>query len=274
MVQSTLPKTPLGTPVFWESGANPSSEWSTWFGTLKMAIVAKDNLVVDKLQKLKSSRAELFYPTLPTYEYPFEGETVDEERQREQRNKQRKVDWENECKQEEFRGPMIDRTPWDEADLKVKSLFYLSLGTESCRTFHQRKIERCTTNELVHELPLTFTRPRNTTFDRFQFFRALQQSNKSLETFYSRLRELGSHAKLENLEEDLVKDLFISNIHSSNIQMELLSEVGTPQQVLNHAINKERGQANQQEIQKAPTNWSTVSYVRQNKPRNNLPQQN
>ena len=79
--------------------------------------------------------------------------------------------------------------------------------------------------ELVHELSLTFTRPRNLTFDRFQFFRALQQSNESLETFYSRLRELGSHAKLEHLEEDLVKDLFISNMQSSNIQMELLSGV-------------------------------------------------
>ena len=137
MAQSTSPKTPLGTPVFWESGANPPSEWSTWFETLKMAIMARDILVVDKLLKLKPSRAELFYPTLPTYEDPFEGETVDEERQREQRNDKRKVDWENECKQVEFRGPMIDRTPWDKADLKVKSLIYLSLGAEGCRTFHQ-----------------------------------------------------------------------------------------------------------------------------------------
>ena len=56
--------------------------------------------------------------------------------------------------------------------------------------------------------------------------------------------------------------------------MELLSEVRTPQQVLNYAINRERGQTNQQEIQKAHSNWSTVSYVRQNKPRNNLTQQN
>ena len=148
---------------------------------------------------------------------------------------------------------MIDRSPWDEADLKVKSLIYLSLETEGCRTFHQRnphtRIERCTTNELVHELSLTFTRPRNLTFDRFQLFRALQQSNETLETVFSRLRELGSHAKLEHLEEDLVKDLlFISNMHSSNTQMELLSEVRTPQQVLNYAINRERGQANQQEI--------------------------
>ena len=149
MAQSSIPITPLGVPVFWESGANPTSEWSTWIGTLKMAIMARDNLVVDKLLKLKPTQAELFYPTLPTYEDAFEGETEDEERQREQRNEKRMVDWENECQQIEYRGPTIDRTPWDEADLKVKSLIYLSLGTEGCRTFHQRnphtRIERCTT---------------------------------------------------------------------------------------------------------------------------------
>ena len=156
----------------------------------------------------------------------------------------RKIYWENECKHIEYKGPMIDRIHWDEADLKVKSLIYLSLCTEGCRTYHKRnpqtKVERCTTNELVQEHSLIFTRPRNTTFDRFQFFRALLQSNESLKTFYSRLRELASHAKLENLEEDLVKDLFISNMHSSNIQMKLLSEVRTPQQVLNYAINGDR----------------------------------
>ena len=49
--------------------------------------------------------------------------------------------------------------------------------------------------------------------------------------------------------------------------MELLSEVRTPQQALNYAINRKRGQANQQEILKANTSWNTVSYVRQNKTR-------
>ena len=145
--------------------------------------MARDNLVVGKLLRLKPTQAELFYPTLPTNEDPFEGETLDEDGQREQRNEKRKVDWENECKQVEFKGPMIDRIPWDEADLKVKSLIYPSLGTEGCRTYHQRnphtRIERCTTNELVHELSLTFTRPRNLTFDRIQFFRAMHRSNES-----------------------------------------------------------------------------------------------
>ena len=54
-------------------------------------------------------------------------------------------------------------------------------------------------------------------------------------------------------------------MHSSNTQMELLSEVRTPQQVLYYAINRERGQANQQEIRRAHSNLNTVTYVRPNK---------
>ena len=177
MAKSAI-KTPLVVPVFLETGAKPPTEWSTWFGTLKMAIMARDNLQVDKPLKLKPTGTKLHYPPLP-YEEPFDGEKEDEERQRDQRNEKRKVDWENECKQLEQKGPKIDRIPWYEADLKVKSLIYLSLGAEWSRTYHQRnphtKIERCTTNELVHELTLTLTRPRNTTFDRFQCFNAMQQ---------------------------------------------------------------------------------------------------
>ena len=90
LAQSAI-KTPLGVPVFWETGANPTTEWTTWFGTLKMAIMARDNLQVDKLLKLKPTREELFYPTLPTYEDALERETENEER--EQRNERRKVDW-------------------------------------------------------------------------------------------------------------------------------------------------------------------------------------
>ena len=84
MAQSSV-KTPLGVPPFWFSGANPHTEWNTWFGTLKMAIMARDNLQVDKLLKLKPARTELPYPTIPAYEELFDGETVDEERQRDQR---------------------------------------------------------------------------------------------------------------------------------------------------------------------------------------------
>ena len=234
--------------------------------------MTRDSIEVEKLLKLKPQPTDLFYPTLPTYEEEFEGETEDEARNREQRNERRRVDFENECKTIERKGAMVDRIPWDEADTKVKSLIYLSLGAEARRTYHQKnphtQIEKCTTNELAHELNITFTIPRNTTFDRFKFFKSMQQSHESLETFYSRIREAGALCKFKDLERDLVKDLFISNMNNTSIQMDLLSEVRTPQQVLNFAINRERGQANQQEILRAhssSTNWSQVSYIR-NKP--------
>ena len=40
---------------------------------------------------------------------------------REQRNEKRNVGWENEFLSIERKGAMIDRLPWDEADVKVKS---------------------------------------------------------------------------------------------------------------------------------------------------------
>ena len=152
---------------------------------------------------------------------------------------------------------------WDDADIKVKSLVYLSLGTEASRIYHQRnlhtRIDRYSTNELIYELGVTFTRPRNITFDRFQLITVQQNSNKNLKTFFSRLRELGSKAALGNVDEDLIKDFFIAKMNNFAIQMELLSEVRTPDQVLKFALSRERGQENQKENLRAnPSNWNQV----------------
>ena len=269
---------PLGVNLFWESGATTPIKWKQWFSTLKMAIMAHDNVEVDKLLKLKPAPTDLFYATFATYEEEIGGETDEKARNRGQRNERRRVDFGNECKAIERRGALIDRIPWDEADTKTKSLIYLSLGAEARRNYHQKnlhtQIEKCTTHELVHEINITFIIPRNTTFDRFKFFKSMQQPHESLEIIYSRVREAGAMCKCEDLEDDLVKDMFISNGTNTSIHMDLLSEFRTPQQVLNFAINREGGQANQQEISKAHTsntNWTQVSYVRNN-PRPPTPQ--
>ena len=106
-------KTPLGVNLFWEVGAPPPIEWKQWFATLKMAIMARDNIKLDKLLKLKQQPADLFYPPHPTYEEELEGETDEEGRKREQRNERRRVDFENECKVIERKGALVDRIPWD-----------------------------------------------------------------------------------------------------------------------------------------------------------------
>ena len=84
---------------------------------------------------------------------------------------------------------MVERVPWDEADVKVKNFIKLSLDNEATGIFYQRnqrkRIDECKTNEVVHELNVTFTRPQKITFYRIQFFNTTQLSNDSLETYYS-----------------------------------------------------------------------------------------
>ena len=248
MAQSTL-KSPIGVPLFWETGANPNQEWAQCFSTFKLAVMAKENLKVHKLLRTKPTPADLFYPAMPSLEEQRPNETEEELRKRDIRNQRRKIDWENECKTIEFRGPYVDRYPWDEADTKIKSLLYLSIGQEGTRQYHQNNphtnIDTCSTYEFAHELSITFTKPRNTTYDRFQIINARQEPHESLETFYSRLRELGAKAAFGGVEQDLVKDFFIGKMNNTAIQMELLSEMRTPAQALNYALARERGQQNQ-----------------------------
>ena len=51
---------PLGVNPFWESGATAPIEWRQWFSTLKMAIMARDSIEVDKLIRLKPQPKDLF----------------------------------------------------------------------------------------------------------------------------------------------------------------------------------------------------------------------
>ena len=223
----------------------------------------KKNLKVDKLLRTKPTPVDLFYPAMPSLEEARQHESEEEKRKRDIRNQRRKIGWENECKTIEYRGPYVDRYPWEEEDTKIKSFLYLSIGTEGTRIYHHNnpltKIDTSTTDEFAHELSLTFTKPRNKTYDRFQIINARQEPHESLETFYSRFRELGARAAFGAVEQDLVKDFFIGKMNKTAKQMELLSEMRTPAQALNYALRRERGQQNQKEILIGNnSNWNTT----------------
>ena len=72
-------KSPIGVPLYCESGVNPTIEWQTWFCTFKMAVMAKENMHVDHLLHLKPTPNDLFYPTFPTYEERIENSSEEEE---------------------------------------------------------------------------------------------------------------------------------------------------------------------------------------------------
>ena len=60
MAQSVL-ISPIGVPLFWEAGANPNQEWAQWLSTFKLAVMAKENLKVEKLLRTRPTPADLFY---------------------------------------------------------------------------------------------------------------------------------------------------------------------------------------------------------------------
>ena len=83
----------VGIPLYWESGADPPQEWPSWLSTFKLAVMAKENLHVEQLLRLKPTNADLFYPTVPSYEEVIEGANDEETRKRQIRNERRSVDW-------------------------------------------------------------------------------------------------------------------------------------------------------------------------------------
>ena len=254
MAQSVLSRSSIGVALFWEKGAQPTTTWEKWITTTKLAISAKENIQVEKLLRPKPRVQELDYPQEPIYQPALPDGTTAEKRQREQRNIKRKVDWKNQCQAVEDQGPMIDNAKWAEVDNKVKSLIYISLGTEGTNIFHQRnphtELSKCRTDALAIQLKETFNEIRNETFDRFQFFRCTQNPEESLEQFHSRIKQKAALCNWEDLEDSLVKSIFIQGMPNPQIQMDLLSEDRDPLETLQYAIQREIDQENQQRISK------------------------
>ena len=197
-------------------------------------MIAQHNLEVDKLLRLKPARKELFYPTMPTLNTRRKIRkrnnrwgTTAEATKRKKMCGLRKWMQDNRNQEPDCRQSRIGLSLHQSQNLDISIPWSWGLSYNPSEKSTQ-KIDRCTTNELVHELTLTFIRPRNITFDRFQLFKAQQQKNESQETFYSRPREMGSHCRFEHLEADITRDLVISNMNNTTIQMDLLSEFKTP----------------------------------------------
>ena len=122
MAQSAMAPSLLKVHFFRDKGHQPEVDWDKWLSTVKLVIMVKDNIQVEKLLQPEPASEDLDYPAQPHYEPPQSDETTAEKKQREQPNQKRRTDWQKECKEREEKGPMIDNTPWDEADNNAKSL--------------------------------------------------------------------------------------------------------------------------------------------------------
>ena len=98
MAQSVMARSPLGVNFFWEKGHQPDLDWDKWISTVKLTIMVKENIKIEKLLQPKPGIEDLDYPAQPHYEPPQPDKTTAEKRQREQRNQKRRTDWQNDCK--------------------------------------------------------------------------------------------------------------------------------------------------------------------------------
>ena len=140
---------------------------------------------------------------------------------------------------------------------KLKSQLYLALGKEGQKCFSHKspgkRLLDINFAEFWELLKTTFTVTTNLTYDRFKFFGRRQKENESLVKFHEILSELAKNCKLGELESELVRDIFITNMRNVDIQKKLCIEYLTPENVLSYVPLHEKGTKIHQQYLKFPT---------------------
>ena len=115
-------KNPWNNNPFWEkASAEPPLEWSKRVAILEMAVFANDEIEVRNLLR---ANQPLIEPAEPNYEVKLTGETGAQKKNREVRNQEKQVGWENRVRKARGKGVLYNSFCWDEADAKVHSYFF------------------------------------------------------------------------------------------------------------------------------------------------------
>ena len=96
MAQSANKRSTLGIDAFWDRPKHePPLRWEKWRVQYKMALLTKDNIILDTLLGPKPEMVDL--PLEPIYEETIIGLSAQSERERNTRNAQQKMNWQNKC---------------------------------------------------------------------------------------------------------------------------------------------------------------------------------
>ena len=247
-------QTDMGIPVFWTSAStDPPWNFKVWLDQFKLAVTVKDSVNPDKLLE---DPKEVIDEPMPRPETPGEHETAQAIADREERDKARrdKVTLENEERKE--RGTKVGHNVfYNKVQKRLNSRLFLALGTEGKKKFVQKKphieISKIEFREMVRLAKVSFEKTRNITYERYILFTRTQESGETLESFDAALTAQAATAELGGLEEELVRDLFISRMKNTVLQDTLTFETFTPDEVLKRAIKFEQSKQTTQAFQKS-----------------------
>ena len=258
-------RTDMGIPVFWTT-ANSDPPWNfkIWLDQFLLAVTVKESVNPELL--LEEPKEVLLEP-LPRSETPREHENAQAITEREARDQlaRDKILLENE--ERKTRGPKVGHNvSYNEVQKRVASRLFLALGTEGKKKFVQKnphvEVSKLELRQMVALAKTSFDKSQSVTYERYKLFNRSQEIGESLEAFHAALTAQAARAELGTLEDELVRDLFISKMKNVVLQDTLTFETFSPEEVLKRALKFEQSKQTTQTFQK--TNETTASTAQVN----------
>ena len=199
---------------------------------------------------LEEPREILFEP-LSRPETPREQENAQAIAEREARDKlaRDKIFLEN----EERRA----RGFYKEVQKRVAYRLFLALGTKEKKKFVQQnprvEVSKLEFREMVASAKVSFDKTHTVTYERYKLFNRAQQTSETLEAFHEALTAQAAKAELGTLEDELVRDLFISKMTNAVLQDTLTFDTFSPGEVVKRSLKFEQSKQTTQVFQKSNT---------------------
>ena len=185
-----------------------------------LAVTVKEYVNPEVL--LEDPKPVIEKPT-PRPETPRPNETEQATTDREARDKSQrdKVFLENEERKE--RGPKVGHNVfYNEVQKRIASRLFLALGTERKKRFVQKnpniEVSKIEFRELVALAEIAFEKTKSITYGRYKLFTRTQESGETPEPLHAALTAQAAKAELGTLEDELVRDLFISRMKNTALQ--------------------------------------------------------
>ena len=256
------PDSLTGVSPFWlKPSACAPNNWEDWLINFWMVCDLKERCATKLL--LSDPAAVIIEPYPKPEQAPSDGSETQADRDaRNNRNAMAimKVDAQN--SETRRKGPKIGHGAYyHEVDNSVKSRLFLAIGTEAQKRLKLKHPTLDITTEsvksLVEKLNSLFKAEKNVTYERMMLFSRSQKQGETMESFHNSLSHLAKTCELGNLEQSLVKDLFVAKMANKELQLKFCKERTSADDVLKEIILYERGtmESNtfQQISSKAPT---------------------
>ena len=157
---------------------------------------------------------------LPRSETPGTNEDAQAVTDREARDRliRDKVILENEERREH--GPKVAHNVfYKEVQKRLTPRLFLALGTEGKKKFNQKnrhtEISKLEFRDMVRLAKISFEKTKKITYERYRLFAREPENRETLESIHAALTAQAGTAELSELEEEVVRDLFISKMKNT-----------------------------------------------------------